>query len=176
MTKDEALKRALNSAYDVRRDWRKWNAAFLSSLRESGWTLAPVEATEIMINAAYGWTSHAATTYRIMLTAQEGRMTKLPIVERLKAWPNVEEAEDADSLIEESADYIEHCHRSHDAMVSALENARAEALEEAERAVHRVREKSSVTLVITYLDDALAAIRALKDKPANQTEVEKAAD
>jgi hypothetical protein len=48
MTKDEALKRAFNAAYDVRRDWRKFNATFLASLRESGWTLAPVEATKAM--------------------------------------------------------------------------------------------------------------------------------
>jgi hypothetical protein len=86
MTKDEALKRAFeakdarrdflltHSTYDVHEIDRKVNAAFLSSLRESGWTLAPVEATEEMIEAGYEWVGHrhkVERCYRAMLAAQE---------------------------------------------------------------------------------------------------------
>jgi hypothetical protein len=64
-TKDEAMKRAFeakdarrdflltHSTYDVHEIDRKVNAAFLTSLRESGWTLAPVEATLKMQHAYF---------------------------------------------------------------------------------------------------------------------------
>jgi hypothetical protein len=118
MTQDEALKQAFNSAYDVRRDWRKWNAAFLSSLRESGWTLAPVEATEKMLMkgiAAGGrydiemYLNECQEIYRaVVLAAQEDESMGdyADLEKRLRKWPKIGETDDTAEMIEESADAI----------------------------------------------------------------------
>jgi len=49
MTREQAMNIAYNDAWGERRDWRKWNVAFASSLKANGWQLVPVEPTESML-------------------------------------------------------------------------------------------------------------------------------
>jgi hypothetical protein len=65
-TQDESLERAFE-AYDTLGTY----AAFLANLRESGWTLAPVEATYAMLVASDMAYSGAAKWRAMLAAAQE---------------------------------------------------------------------------------------------------------